>query len=87
MSHRKREHLSRVRQCKNEQNGNCLHGSTFCWYKHTDVQKENDNIIINENDDETNDAMKKLFNMMENFAQRLIDIEKLTRQNREIIIN
>ena len=31
--------------------------------------------------------MKKLFNMMENFAQRLIDIEKLNRQKSEIIIH
>ena len=72
MSHRKREHPNKVNQCKNEQNEKCIHGPKSCWYKHTDKHTENND--INQND-ETNDTLKKLFNMMETFAQRLLYIE------------
>ena len=31
MSHRKREHPGKIKECKNEMNGSCQHGPKFCW--------------------------------------------------------
>ena len=77
MIHRKIEHERKVKKCKNETNGKCPYGSKFCWYNHTDITKEienNPNIDLNNQD---NDITKQLFDMMENYAKRILQLEQL----------
>ena len=77
MIHRKIEHDRKVKQCKNETIGKCPYGSKFCWYNHTDITKEienNPNIDLN---NQNNDITKQLFDMMENFAKRILQLEQL----------
>ena len=77
MRHRKLEHTRKVKQCKNDTNGGCLYGSKSCWFNHTDMQNKsenNPNVNIN---NETNDIIKKLFDMMENFGTRIMNLEKI----------
>ena len=77
MKHRKKEHRRKVPQCKNETNGCCQYGSTFCWFIHSDMnESESGNLNVSQNDDK-NELIKKLFDMMENFARRLLEIERL----------
>ena len=76
MKHRKKEHERIVPKCKKEQNESCRYGPTFSWFKHTDDKSENESFTMNQNDD-TRDIIKKLFDMMENFAKRLVEIEGL----------
>ena len=76
MNHRKNEHPKRVKQCANEENGNCQHGPRLCWYNHTKIDDidEHKSFLV-EQHTEANDMMIKLFDMMENFGNRLLAIE------------
>ena len=73
MEHRKSKHIENVSVCKENKNGGCVYGSQECWFKH---QSEEQNII----DDgisgiKTVELVKRLFDMMEVFAERISQVE------------
>ena len=72
MRHRKFEHNRKVKKCKNENNGDCPYGSKSCWFTHTDMLNESES-----NPNVNNDIIKKIFDMMENFGERIINLEKM----------
>ena len=72
MHHRKKEHGRKVPKCKNEKNGCCQIGPKFCWFIHTEDEEICESLNMKQND--TKEMIKKLFDMMENFAKRLIEI-------------
>ena len=76
MSHRKTEHPNRVKKCKYENNGSCQHGPNFCWYKHTEIQK---NVEIDENI-EPNNTITRLFDIIESFGLRLMSVESYMKK-------
>ena len=75
MHHRKRDHTEVVQNCR-EQNGNCQFGKMKCWFKHIEVEDmcRNSN---NENDDKQ-DIIGKLFDMVEKFTTRIVELENKT---------
>jgi hypothetical protein len=75
MSHERKNMGKKSHNVKNERNGFCQYGPKFCWFIHTDLDKisENDSENVNQND--TKEIIKKLFDMMEHFARRLLEIE------------
>ena len=74
MSHRKKAHPSRVKQCRNNENGMCQHGPN-CWYNHDlEMIFDEEHIQIDKNP-ENNQIVKKLVDMVENFGKRLVNIE------------
>ena len=76
MNHRKKDHPTRVKQCNNEENGNCQHGPRLCWYNHNKKHEVDVHESIQlEQNIQANDMMQKLFDMMENVCHRLVVIE------------
>ena len=71
MHHRKQEHNKNVPICKNELNGTCQIQN--CWYNHSEIKMsdENNEDLSNQNQE----IITKLFEMMETFTQRLVQIE------------
>ena len=73
MEHRKSEHIENVSVCKENKNGACVHGSQECWFKH---QSEEQNVIDDKiSGIKTVELVKRLFDMMEVFAQRISHVE------------
>ena len=73
MEHRKSEHIENVLVCKENKNDACVYRSQKCWFKH---QSEEQNVI----DDKiggikTVELVKRLFDMMEAFAERISHVE------------
>ena len=79
MHHRKKEHTKNVPFCKNALKGSCHFGVKNCWFNHN----ENDISNINENgsgenlNDMNQEMIGKLFEMMEKFTQRIVQIENI----------
>jgi hypothetical protein len=69
MKHRKREHEEFVPLCRDNTNGSCAHDSDSCWFKHNAYSNESINM-------ESSDMIKRLFEMMENFTERISEMEK-----------
>ena len=74
--------IGTVATCRNYENNCCTFGSMSCWFKHDDIHEnvKNDNVNENvKNDDvnenENHEVVKKLFDMMESFSCRLVQIE------------
>ena len=68
-------HPSRVKQCRNVENGRYQHGAN-CWYNHDHeiiFDKEHAQI---DNNPENIQIVKRLVDMVENFGKRLVNIEK-----------
>ena len=75
MNHRKKEHPKRVKQCRNDLNGNCQYGPILCWYNHTKKHEKEAHINIQVDKHTTNNDMEKLVKMIQSFDQRLLTIE------------
>ena len=77
MQHRKKEHVRAIPHCNNASSGKCLFGAENCWFQHSEIDKRNEH----ENNEKTNgnlyndEIIRKIFDMMENFTQRIVDIE------------
>ena len=71
LHHKKREHVQTVQNCKHYNDKACPYGDQNCWFRHEGIE---DNFANNE-------MTLKIFKMMENFTQRIVDLEKLTEQN------
>ena len=74
MSHRKKAHPSRVKQCRNNENGRCQHGPN-CWYNHDYEMIFDEEHVQIVNNPENNRIVKKLVDMVENFGKRLVNME------------
>ena len=68
MNHRKQHHPQSVPACRDNVNGTCRHDTNTCWFIHQDFNNEN-------HDQESTDMMKRLFQMMENFTDRIKQME------------
>ena len=68
MYHRKEDHLNIVKVCRNK-GGECKFNER-CWYKHTEMEIENQNV------ENSSEMLQRLFAMMEKFAAKLELLEK-----------
>jgi hypothetical protein len=68
MNHRKKQHTQSVPACRDNINGTCRRDTSTCWFKHEDSNHEN-------TEHESSDMMKRLFEMMENFTERMNQME------------
>ena len=68
LNHKKKDHVISVEQCKNERSSSCKYGAQNCWYQHN--LKTN-----NEGNDVNKEVIEKLFKMMEQFTERIINLE------------
>lgn len=73
MEHRKLEHVNHVLDCSANKNGSCRYGSQECWFKHQNNEANNDHEEIS--GIKTVDLVKRLFDMMEAFAERISKME------------
>ena len=71
-NHKKIEHVISVQHCKNEKSNGCKYGDQKCWYRH-DSQADNNINNVNE------EVIEKIFNMMEQFTNRILTLENLTK--------
>ena len=69
MRHRKTNHYECIQLCRDNYDGECCYGDQLCWFKH-------------ENGSESPQSLKcepsmlgKLFSMMEQFAERMNNLE------------
>ena len=76
MKHKKEQHIEIIPICKNSKNGSCMFGPLNCWFNHTNIHENQKNHI--NNDMENNEMIRKLFDMMEKFTNRLMKIENST---------
>ena len=75
MKHRRNEHIESVPLCRDEKNGTCHFGKLKCWFIHEDVENLNENGMLENGNNVNQEVVDKIFNMMENFTQRILDIE------------
>ena len=72
MKHKRHEHVESVPVCRDALNGTCHFGNTKCWFKHEEIE----NFDGNENGNNFNqEVIDKIFDMMENFTKRIMEIE------------
>ena len=69
MRHRKSDHLEKVAICTNEKNYSCTFDPDKCWYRHQNAKNNEDEKL------ETKDMLERLFNLMEEFTERMTMIE------------
>ena len=74
MEHRKEEHYNHVSDCIENENGSCRFTSNECWYKHTKVMYNGEN-QTEVGGIKTSDLIKRLFDMMEVFSDRMASLE------------
>ena len=68
MNHRKQEHAHFVPECKDYANGACRFEKNGCWFRHCEVahaEMKPDELSM----------MDRLFKMMENFTERITNVE------------
>ena len=67
------QHKEYIMSCRDDQNGLCGYGSENCWFKHGD---EVEIQLVQAGIQECEPSMMtRLFNMMEEFAQRMNNLE------------
>ena len=75
LKHRKLFHIDIVPECKNKMEGACQYSDESCWFKHNtekyDRKEQNEDGKI-----DYNEAMEKLFDIVEKVAERLAKLEK-----------
>ena len=64
LHHKKREHGDTVKECKNKE---CRYGEQSCWYHHANK--------VNLEKKDNQEITEKIFNMMETFTNRIVNIE------------
>jgi hypothetical protein len=74
MKHMKEENCNHISECIENENGSCRFSSNNCWYKHTKVMSKEEN-ETDVSGIKTSDLLKRLFNMMEAFADRMTTLE------------
>ena len=66
MKHMKEKHNEKVSICRYFSAGNCMFGSKKCWYKHNKLENDSN---------ESKSMIRRLFDMMEIFADRIHKLE------------
>ena len=75
MHHRKKEHSETVSKCRDDY-GTCQFGSTKCWFKHDEHQ------AINTENHNEKDVIDKLFNIVEQCTERIVQLENKTESDK-----
>ena len=70
----KLEHPEKVQNCRKYKEGTCSYEEK-CWFIHENIQNIENN---KQNNDEN---MKRLFDIVEKFTARVIDIEDMIKNN------
>ena len=76
MQHRKRNHVLAVAYCNKATSGNCIFGQENCWFQHGEKNKNKEKPNGSLYKDE---IIRKIFDMMESFTQRIVEVEKTTK--------
>ena len=71
MKHRKIEHPNNISPCRDFNSGYCRLDAKTCWYTHDDKECN----PHNENSESVNSMMNRLFTMMEQFGERMKNLE------------
>ena len=73
MNHKKQDHRKNIPLCIKANNGNCRFGPTNCWFDHSqiEIKDKTQNMSNNENEE----MIQKIFDMMEKFTVRIVQIE------------
>ena len=79
MHHRRKEHAKNVPFCKNALKGTCHFGVNNCWFNHdeNEISNQNQNQSRENQNDMNQEVIGKLFEMMEKFTQRIVQIENV----------
>ena len=72
MRHIEHDFLELFPKCRNHSNEGCHYRPLLCWFRHTENANEN----IDMPNFENHEVIQKMFNMMEKFSSRLVEIEK-----------
>ena len=64
MKHRRKSHDEYVPECRDYLESCCIFGTDACWFKHGEESKKN-------LENESADMISRLFNMMEEFSERM----------------
>jgi hypothetical protein len=75
MKHRRHEHVERVPVCRDALNGTCQFGNIKCWFNHEDIENFNGNENMKNGNNFNQEVIDKIFDMMENFTKRIMEIE------------
>jgi len=82
MHHKKECHDQSVPLCKGFQNGFCRFEGQTCWYKHNQHSTRNKSEMTIQTSDNNEDMFKRLFDMMEKFAEKMKTIESSIERNK-----
>ena len=75
MDHRKNEHAKKIAECRENKNGCCRFNSKDCWFKHNESVSNNEmGKTLDNSGIVTNDMVRRLFDMMKAFAERMATI-------------
>ena len=77
MHHRKKQHAQNVPLCKNALKGTCHFGVKNCWFNHNENESMNENGSKENSNDMNQEVIGKLFEMMEKFTHRIVQIENV----------
>jgi hypothetical protein len=61
--------------CRDASNGTCQFGKIKCWFNHEEDLISNGNRNIENGTNINQEVINKIFDMMENFTQRIMEIE------------
>ena len=75
MKHRKKEHVQNVVFCKNALKGTCKFGAKKCWFNHNENEMSYISQNVEDSDNLNNEMIAKIFEMMEKFTERIVQIE------------
>ena len=77
MIHRKKEHVKSVSECFENENGGCRFGDEKCWFRHERkiLNSKSEKSVSENSGIETTDMIKRLFDIMEAFGERMCVVE------------
>ena len=75
MKHRRHEHVESVPLCRDASNGSCQFGKVKCWFNHQEEEIPNGNRNMENGMNVNQEVIDKIFDMMENFTRRIMEIE------------
>ena len=79
MHHKKNAHPEIVPECRDNY-GTCKIGVTKCWFIHHDIEVNNENDIRENAHGKNQEMIEKLFDMVEKFTERIIQLENQKHQ-------
>ena len=82
MHHKKECHNESVPLCKGFEDGTCRFEGKTCWYKHTQNSTKNQSEMDIQRSDNNEEMFKRLFDMMETFAEKMKTLESSLERNK-----